>query len=186
MNAAAEPALAPAVRVLVCAADPLRRDALVDLVRHAGHRLVETIEAADVVVCDGDCPANVMSKPVVALGGPEADQAGWLPRDCAANQIDAALAAVAAGLTVRIAETQAGFAAMEEHAPDVLLTPREMEVLTAIADGLTNKMIARRLEISLHTVKFHVESVFRKLGVRTRTEAVARALERRIRNTLVL
>jgi DNA-binding NarL/FixJ family response regulator len=61
-----------------------------------------------------------------------------------------------------------------------------MEVLSAIADGLTNKMIARRLDISLHTVKFHVEAVFRKLGASTRTEAVARARERRLANTLNL
>jgi DNA-binding NarL/FixJ family response regulator len=53
-------------------------------------------------------------------------------------------------------------------------------VLGAIGDGLTNKAIARRLEISLHTVKFHVESLFRKLGARTRTDALAQAAERRV------
>ena len=80
----------------------------------------------------------------------------------------------------------AGFRAMLEHPVRTLLTPREMEVLGAIADGLTNKMIARRLDISLHTVKFHVESVFRKLGVRTRTEALAKAREHRRANTIDL
>ena len=65
----------------------------------------------------------------------------------------------------------------EQHA---LLTPRELEVLAAIGEGLTNKAIARRLDISLHTVKFHVESLFRKLGARTRTEALAKAAERRV------
>jgi DNA-binding CsgD family transcriptional regulator len=51
---------------------------------------------------------------------------------------------------------------------------------------MTNKAIARRLNISLHTVKFHVESVFRKLGARTRTEAVAKASERRRYETITL
>ena len=71
-----------------------------------------------------------------------------------------------------------GFGALEESG--ALLTPREIEVLGAIGEGLTNKAIARRLEISLHTVKFHLESVFRKLGARTRTEALAKAAERRL------
>lgn len=73
---------------------------------------------------------------------------------------------------------QTGFGAIEESG--ALLTPREVEVLAAIGEGLTNKAIARRLEISLHTVKFHVESLFRKLGARTRTEALAKAAERRL------
>ena len=66
------------------------------------------------------------------------------------------------------------------------LTPRELEVLAALAEGMTNKAIARRLNISLHTVKFHVESLFRKLGARTRTEAVAKASERRRYETITL
>jgi DNA-binding NarL/FixJ family response regulator len=75
-------------------------------------------------------------------------------------------------------EPQAGFSALEESG--ALLTPRELEVLGAIGEGLTNKAIARRLAISLHTVKFHVESLFRKLGARTRTEAGAKASERQL------
>jgi DNA-binding CsgD family transcriptional regulator len=67
-----------------------------------------------------------------------------------------------------------GFAPVAEPEPRSLLTPRELEVLGAIGEGLTNKAIARRLDISLHTVKFHVESLFRKLGARTRTEALGR------------
>jgi len=77
-----------------------------------------------------------------------------------------------------MSDARAGFAAASE--PDALLTPRELEVLGAIGEGLTNKAIARKLGISLHTVKFHVESLFRKLGARTRTEALARAAERRV------
>ena len=73
-----------------------------------------------------------------------------------------------------------GFAAMPELEHHPLLTPREAEVLAAIGDGLSNKEIARRLGISLHTVKFHVESLYRKLGARTRTQALARAAERRL------
>jgi len=85
-----------------------------------------------------------------------------------------------------LAEEESGFAEMKEHSRRALLTPREIEILDAIGQGLTNKMIARRLQISLHTVKFHVESVFRKLGVRSRAEAVARALERQRREEIEL
>jgi DNA-binding NarL/FixJ family response regulator len=57
------------------------------------------------------------------------------------------------------------------------LSKREMAVLTAMADGLSNKEIARRLGISFHTVKFHVASILEKLEVDTRTEAVIKAAQ---------
>jgi len=185
MSAASDLRLAHGLRVLVHAVDPARRDALLALVRDWGHQSVDALGAADVVLCDGDGPGNP-NRPVLALGGLDTDQAGWLPRDAPAVQIHAALGALAAGLTVRSqSDPDLGFGAMPEHSLQGLLTPREMEVLDAVGDGLTNKMIARRLDISLHTVKFHVESLFRKLGVRTRTEALAKAHER-LRNILEL
>jgi two-component system, NarL family, response regulator YdfI len=52
------------------------------------------------------------------------------------------------------------------------LTPREIEVLTRLGSGLGNKAIGHSLHISEHTVKFHISSIFQKLGVSTRTEAV--------------
>jgi DNA-binding NarL/FixJ family response regulator len=55
------------------------------------------------------------------------------------------------------------------------LTPREMEVLQAMADGLSNKQIARQLGISEHTVKYHVNTILGKMGAQSRTEAVVRA-----------
>ena len=56
------------------------------------------------------------------------------------------------------------------------LTTREHDVLALVADGLPNRDIAARLGISEHTVKFHLASIFGKLGVSTRTEAVQRGL----------
>lgn len=67
-----------------------------------------------------------------------------------------------------------------------VLTPRELDVIEAISAGLSNKAIARELGISLHTVKFHIESLLRKLGARTRAEAVAKAMERRKKETVEL
>jgi DNA-binding CsgD family transcriptional regulator len=58
------------------------------------------------------------------------------------------------------------------------LTPREIEVLAAIGDGLSNKEVARRLGISPHTVKFHVKALFEKLDVTSRAEAVHKGLKR--------
>lgn len=57
------------------------------------------------------------------------------------------------------------------------VTPREHEVLTLLAQGLTNARIARRLNVSKFTVRTHVEHLLEKLHVRTRTAAVARAIQ---------
>jgi len=61
-------------------------------------------------------------------------------------------------------------------ADDVPLTPRELEVLVLLAEGASNKLIARRLGISTHTAKFHVGSLLDKLDAVSRTDAVAHAL----------
>jgi DNA-binding CsgD family transcriptional regulator len=59
--------------------------------------------------------------------------------------------------------------------PEVGLTPRELDVLALLAEGASNKAIARTLAISVHTVKFHVASLFDKLDAEGRTEAVTQA-----------
>jgi DNA-binding CsgD family transcriptional regulator len=56
------------------------------------------------------------------------------------------------------------------------LTPRELDVLRLVAQGLGNKEIAAELDLSAHTVKYHLASVLTKLGVRSRTEAVSRGI----------
>jgi DNA-binding CsgD family transcriptional regulator len=185
-DAAGKFALSGRLRVAVQAADLLRRSALSRVVAEAGHIVVAAQDAADVVLADGDC-APGETRAVVTLGGADYDLPGVLSRHAGASQIDAAIRAVSAGLIVRSPDvTDAGFGAMHETDGHALLTPREVDVLAALAEGMTNKAIARRLNISLHTVKFHVESLFRKLGARTRTEAVAKASERRRYETITL
>ena len=66
-------------------------------------------------------------------------------------------------------------AASPPQSPGVTLTPREREVLSLMAEGASNKVIARALNISVHTAKFHVASVVDKLDATGRTDAVAHA-----------
>ena len=66
-----------------------------------------------------------------------------------------------------------GFAPAEDMP---LLTPREREILGLVAEGLSNKAMARLLNISVHTVKFHLEALFTKLDATSRAEAVTKGL----------
>ena len=99
-----------------------------------------------------------------------------LPRDATFAEIVAAIEASAAGLVVLHPHAlPALFPHREQPELDPaeqILTPREVEVLRMMAEGLGNKEIASRLLISDHTVKFHISSIFAKLGVSSRTEAV--------------
>jgi len=171
--------VSPDVRLRVALWAPIssRRRALSKALIDAGYVVVDIKDSADVVLADGNHDPGE-KRPVVVLGDRERSVSGSLSRNACARQIDAALRAVTAGLIVRSpAVIETGFISLEENDIQEPLTPRELDVLGAIMDGLTNKLIARQLDISLHTVKFHVESVFRKLGVRTRAEAVAKAFE---------
>jgi DNA-binding NarL/FixJ family response regulator len=61
------------------------------------------------------------------------------------------------------------------------LTPRELEVLGMIANGMTNAEAARQLNLSVHAIKFHLAAVYRRLGVTNRTEAAPRGGARAVR-----
>jgi two-component system nitrate/nitrite response regulator NarL len=125
--------------------------------------------------------------PVLALvgssGGPATDLLrrgvrGVLFRDADADQVSAALGVLDKGLVVLDAELPELIAAPQTGpTPESVesLTPREMEVLGLLSQGLANKAIAERLGISEHTAKFHVNSIISKLGAEGRTEAVVRA-----------
>ena len=166
------------VAVVADGAAALRR--LAELVARSGHDVVAASEPADAVVTEGTAMPAPPGLPVVAIGEAFGEADGVLPASADPVQLDAALRAVAAGLVVRVPALAApGFAALPEDSMPAL-TPREVEVLTALAAGLGNKAVARRLAISPHTVKFHIESLFRKLGAQTRAEAVAKGLRRQI------
>ena len=111
---------------------------------------------------------------------------GYLPRESDGDELAAAVRAVAAGLLVL---HPAPAAALLERllerprlpaptGPGEALTPRELEVLQALAGGLTNRAIARQLAVSENTVKFHVSSILTKLDAASRAEAVALAARR--------
>lgn len=105
---------------------------------------------------------------------------GVLPTLAIASEIVAAVTAAAAGLVPLHPDTlETLLPALPVNDPilppaplDAALTPRESEVLTMLAEGLSNKAIAQRLHLSEHTVKFHISSLFAKLQVSSRTEAV--------------
>ena len=104
-----------------------------------------------------------------------------LGRDAEPSEIVAAIVAVAGGLIAVQPRAFAGAslnaALSQGRKPDTeRLTTREIDVLGELARGVANKTIAGRLGISEHTVKFHVASIFSKLGVASRTEAVTQGV----------
>ncbi|HEV2387277.1 MAG TPA: response regulator transcription factor [Candidatus Acidoferrales bacterium] len=108
-----------------------------------------------------------------------------LPAWAADAEIHAAIEAAANGLRVfhpEVVDYAAAPAANPARAAPAAsgqsLSPRESEILNLLAAGLGNKEIASRLQISEHTVKFHVTSIFNKLGASTRAEAVAIGMRR--------
>jgi DNA-binding NarL/FixJ family response regulator len=167
--------------------------ALTALVKHS---------AVEAVLADGlsrerlnEWPIKHPGVPIVALVG-EADVEGALdvlhagaaavlPRSADRAELIAAIEAAVNGLAVVPFDVlgtllDPGSADAGEPLPvdtdaKIVLTPRELEVLAAMADGASNKAIARRLGISFHTAKFHVAAILAKLDADSRTEAVTKA-----------
>ena len=168
------------LRVAILARDPIRERGLAGVLADLGHVVAGNDKDAEIILADAGVAIAQDEIPVVTLGSPVGQQAGALTENAGPAQIDAALRAVAAGLTVRDpALAFTGFARLDDtEAP--LLTRRELDVLGALGDGLSNKAVGRRLGVSQHTVKFHLESLFRKLGVTSRTEAVRKGLRQRL------
>src|SRR5215475_2158032 len=112
-----------------------------------------------------------------------------IPRAATAEEIFAAIQASVAGLVVlhpdalhSVLSPMPSGDQPELDPSDRILSPREVEVLRMIAEGLGNKEIASKLGISDHTVKFHISSIFAKLDASSRTEAVTIG----IRNGLIM
>lgn len=112
---------------------------------------------------------------------------GWgvLPLDTRAEELQAGLQAVYEGLVVGTQQmfapalAQAKLLTEQETDPlNAKLTERENQVLQLLARGLANKQIALALSISEHTVKFHISSIYAKLGTNNRTEAVRAGIQR--------
>jgi NarL family two-component system response regulator YdfI len=123
-----------------------------------------------------DAPSSGLVKSALRTG-----IRGAILSDATPQEIEGAVHAVNAGLVVT---TPASLAELlpdsQQFAEDLAepLSGRELEVLDLVAEGLSNKLIAHRLNISEHTVKTHVASIFAKLGAASRTEAVSQAIRR--------
>ncbi|UCC61389.1 MAG: response regulator transcription factor [Dehalococcoidia bacterium] len=104
---------------------------------------------------------------------------GYLLKDASADELVSAIRSAAAGEPSLAPEAARALiqATTEPKAPGHDLTERELEVLALMIEGLSNPDIAERLVVSHSTVKFHVSSILSKLGVSSRTEAVALAVQ---------
>lgn len=188
-------------RVLVMASSPIVRAGLASVLKTANSvEVVGSVadwseysgEEPDVVLADSESGADelphelIRGEPAYAVvlladdpsleATAEALRSGVravLPRQSSPSQILAAVEAASAGLVVlHPADLDSLLVNPRPERIAEPLTPRESEVLGMLSEGQSNKAIAHRLNISEHTVKFHVTSIMSKLNAGSRTEAV--------------
>ena len=130
-------------------------------------------------LADGAIPiVALVSDQRQAVGAWLAGSRGLLLRTSPGATLRAAVRAVSQGLMALDPELSLALLPTAERSagPEAAeLTPRETQVLQLLAEGLPNKVIASQLDISEHTVKFHINSIMGKLGAQSRTDAVMRA-----------
>lgn len=112
-------------------------------------------------------------------GAVQAGAIGYLLKNVSADELAKAIRSAKAGLPTLSSEAAQVLIQASRETPTsaIELTDREQEVLELLVEGLNNNQIAERLVVSRSTVKFHVSSILSKLGVSSRTEAVALALK---------
>lgn len=169
------------IRVQI-AASAITRAGIESLLRSSSE--IEMVAGgADVVIAEDEPPpglADAAAAVIVLSDDPqwtaEALSSGVravLPRELSAAEMLAAVEAAAAGLVVMYPRDLEAILPVAHPARKIeALSPREIEVLGMMAEGISNKEIAARMGISEHTVKFHVASIMGKLHAGTRTEAV--------------
>jgi two-component system nitrate/nitrite response regulator NarL len=192
-------------RVLVVAGDPLARAGLAALLAGqdgctivgqvaADDHLLDNLDIyrPDVLIWDLGWDPDPAALPDLGDGGPPvvallpdrtqaadawtAGARGLLLRTADAAHLLTAITAVGQGLAV-LDPALAGALPLDRPRPPAAdLTPREIEVVCLLAEGLSNKAIAQRLSISEHTVKFHINAILGKLNAQSRTEAVVHAI----------
>jgi DNA-binding NarL/FixJ family response regulator len=113
------------------------------------------------------------------LAAIDAGAAGYLLKDAPPDELFRAVRGTARGETV-LAPQVAATLVRRASAPGPVLTEREVEILELLAMGIPNKEMAKRLLVSEATVKSHLSHIYTKLGVDSRTGAVATAIEQRI------
>jgi DNA-binding NarL/FixJ family response regulator len=168
------------VRVVGEASSPTDSSELseADVVLLANEELLE--EASFAVAEDGTQALVLISEEDHAVSRLRSMQLrGWgvVPPDAPPEELAAAIAAAGQGLIVlpkAVTERLLHEPAASAEELSETLTAREREVLDLLGRGLSNKLIGRELHISEHTVKFHISSLYSKLGVNNRAEAVSR------------
>jgi DNA-binding NarL/FixJ family response regulator len=191
------------IRVALCIADRTLRARVVEACEDADIAVAEpdaSIEDADIVLADR--PVETTAHLIALASSQERDigRETWpadiravVPADIDAVTLGAVVAVVAGGLIVVPRQGLGGDVARAETVNakiagawadpidgadqlPIILTPREREVLALLAEGASNKEIARTLAVSVHTAKFHVASLAEKLGAHSRAEAIAIAI----------
>ena len=185
------------IRVLLNVSSPALRAGLRALL--SSDKTIKVVAAPDALDEDNEADVIITSASSVSLFHHEADSAlsagilllsddqlnvqemkrlyrvwGILPTDSSAEELTAAIHALSQGLIVGTPALL--FESESEPLERGPLTERETEVLGLLSKGLANKQIAVSLGISEHTVKFHVSSIYTKLNVTNRTEAVRAGL----------